>query len=210
MHLTISGFVVLLVVMIPGCGKQSASQNDQRESADSIDASTAAVESKLTEPVTVASAWSEPVNGLKARWLVRWSEFTYPNYPTRANYQDFTLEVRNVGSDLLAFPSAPTFKDLRIKNAKGEAVEPPGHVAGNHLSGILQWAIVPNSANAYLGLRIDTAIPVHHGVHFESFMTENHSLHARLYAEKQKGPENQWIGEIELPALVLDFIDTPP
>lgn len=204
MNRVIPSLIVVLAMVSSGCNTPTSAQNDEQENARSVEAPA----TSTPPPAAVASEWSKPVNGLKARWLVNWNAISSDKHPTYAHYREFILEVKNVGGDFLSFNSQPTFKNLTIRNANGKVIQPPGHIHGNHINGIPQWAVVPDST--YLGLRIDTAIPVHVGVHFESFVTENHSLHATLVAKKQDGPENQWTGEIELPALFVQFSGEAP
>ena len=157
-HVTLA-FLVLATI---GCGTPTVAQSTTPENTESTKIATASA-----PPVTVASEWSKPVNGLKARWLVKWRKIASEDRPAYAGYYEFILEVKNADSAPLSFYSQPMFRDLAIRDANGKVIDPPGSVIGNHISGVPQWATIPNSDGAYLGLRIDTTIPVHHGVHFE-------------------------------------------
>jgi hypothetical protein len=156
---------------------------------------------KRRDPITVSGAWSEPVNGLSARLLVTYVEIASDKFPTYFHYQKLILEVKNVGSHRLVFSNQPSFANPTIRNAKGEVLHPPGNVDGNQRTGNLEWAAIP--FNTYLGLRVDTAIPIKVGLRFESFVTENHSLSATLVARQQEGPKNQWVGNLDLPPVLL-------
>lgn len=151
-------------------------------------------------PSTTAGGWSKPANGLSARLLVVYEEITSGKHPTYFHYHSFILEVKNVGTEAVSLISQPSFTDLAIRDAEGKELHGRGY-DGNHVTGASEWAVIPTGA--YLGLRVDTTIPVNVGLYFESFATEDHSLHATLIAEKEEGPQNQWIGRIELPPVHL-------
>lgn len=144
-----------------------------------------------------AGEWSEPVNGLSARLLVTLQEGTRSTLFA----SPVVLEVKNTGGTPLAFLDQPSFKGSAVRDAKGNASPEPSF-PGNHLAGVPQWAVIPG--NAYLGLKVDTSIPVDVGLCFGPITPDAHRLSATLVARhRADGPANQWIGEIELPPVVL-------
>lgn len=206
MKLPIPRLLLIAALLSSGCDEQVSKQSGEQPTqpkaaglANPID-NPEQPDEEAQGPYTAAGAWSEPVNGLSARLLVTYEEMKSNKYPTYFHYQKVILEAKNVGTETVSFINQPSFTDLAIRNAQGEELHGRGH-EGNHITGASEWAVIP--VGAYLGLRVDTTIPVHVGLYFESFATETHSLHATLVVEKQDGPQNQWIGKIKLHPIYL-------
>ena len=187
--------VCLFVVLVgSGCGVPSpVGSLDQNAVANAGESPATIASNALQRAGNYAGEWSEPVNGLSARLLVTLQES--PN-SSRFGAGPIILEVKNTYSTPLAFINQPSFKDKAIWDAKGNVLPEASH-PGNHLSGNLEWAVIPG--NAYLGLRVDTSIPVEVGLCFGVLAPEAQSLSATLVAKNREGPENQWVGEILLP-----------
>jgi hypothetical protein len=145
---------------------------------------------------TYAGEWSEPVNGLSARLLVTLHEGGQSSLWA----SPVILEVKNTTARSLAFIDQPVFSGVAVRDANGNPLPEPSH-PGNHLAGGPQWAVIPG--NAYLGLRVDTSIPVEVGLCIGVVPPEARTLSATLVAKPREGPENQWVGEINIPPVVL-------
>lgn len=213
MKFAVPALLLITAVVSTGCCKRSSDQSVAKQTqhtaagVETADDSAKPSPEQALGPYLAAGAWSAPVNGLSARLLVSYQILKSDKYPTYFHYQNVILEAKNVGPELLAFSNQPSFTDLAIRDAQGEELRGRGY-EGNHITGPIRWAVIPEGA--YLGLRVDTAIPVHVGLYFQSFATEDHSLHATLIATKQDGPENQWLGEIKLPPINLVLTEHEP
>jgi hypothetical protein len=160
---------------------------------------------ELKRAGTYAGQWSQPVHGLSARLVVTLQQS--PNSP-RLGAAPLMLEVENTYSTPLAFINQPSFADKATWDAKGNALAESHVHAGNHLSGAPQWAVIPGDAT--LGLRVDTSIPVETGLCFGVLAPEAASISATLVARHREGPDNQWVGEIQLPPVQLTSEEHDP
>jgi hypothetical protein len=196
------GTALIYVMSACGCGTSASTQSNNQNRDTKQEVLTAmndpsSIPKKIQHAGTYAGQWSEPVNGLSARLVVTLQES--PNSP-RFAAGPVTLEVKNTYSTPLAFIDQPSFADKATWDANGNALPESFH-AGNHLTGNPQWAVIPG--NAYLGIRVDTSIPVEVGLCFGVLAPDTQSLSATLVAKHREGPENQWVGEIQLPPVAL-------
>lgn len=146
---------------------------------------------------TYAGEWSEPVNELSARLIVRLEDTQY-----RSIYSaQVTLEVKNTSRSPVSFISQPHFTDIVLRDADGLAVPNTDSFPGNYLRGLPEWAVIPG--NAYLGIRVDTPLRVEEGMFIGNVTFDKQNLSATLVSVRQEGPENQWTGEIALPEVTL-------
>jgi hypothetical protein len=102
---------------------------------------------------------------------------------------------------LAPFIEQPSFTGAAVREANGYALPEASLIGGNLLTRDPQWAVIPG--NAYLGIQVDTSIPVHFGLCFAPIMPGAHHLNATLVAKHREGPKDQWIGEITLPPVVI-------
>jgi hypothetical protein len=147
------------------------------------------------QPGTTVGAWSESVDNLSARFAVSLAEHQAGQLPAYFQYQVF-LEVRNDHGADLAFMNQPSFQDIEICDANGASVDEltPG---GNHLRGRPRFIVIP--PYTYVGIRVDTAIPVEYGICIGNPTPEKHSLSATLVSTRQTGEEAHWFGGMETP-----------
>ena len=157
-----------------------------------------------------AGIWSEPVNGLSARLLMEPEEIKSANHQSSFRYK-VILEVKNVQRDILAISSQPSFVDVEIRNAKGELLPDGGYRQSGPIP-LPQWAHIPG--NTYMGVRVDmTAVGLPRGsalVGIDGYVRflkpGTYTVRATLSARKDKsGPNNQWLGDMKLPAVTVTF-----
>ena len=197
-----SALLVIVATVACGCDTPGSNHvNDQNPGAKPGESPTV-VNSPLSRPKAVprvgtyAGEWSEPVNGLSARLLVTFQEGGRSSLWAGP----IILEVKNTDGKPIAFINQPAFTGAAVRDAIGNAL-PEFFGPGNHLSGYPQWAVIPG--NAYLGMRVDTSIPVEVGLCFGVITPDALHLSATLVAKHREGPENQWVGEIKLPPVDL-------
>lgn len=204
-----SRFVLIVALVVCGCGPPSPTPSKDQHRGAKPNESSAAANPPLPIPKdvrlagTYAGEWSEPVNGLSARLLVTLQDGTHSSLWA----SPVILEVKNTYSTPLALINQPAFTDSAVRDSKGKSL-PESSYHGNQLTGEPQWAVIPG--NTYLGIRVDTSIPVHYGLCFGLIKPEAQSLTATLVAQHREGPENQWIGEIQLPPISLTSTSAGP
>ena len=159
---------------------------------------------------TETGEWSEPVNGLSARLLMTLEEIKVTDYPSAFRYK-IILETKNVRGDILAISSQPSFADVRIRDADGRLLPDRGYDQSGPIP-FPQWAQIPG--NAYLGIRVDmTTVGLPGGSalvgiddHVRFLKPGTYTVHATLIAQKdKKGPDNQWLGKMNLPPVTVTF-----
>lgn len=194
--------LLIMVLIGCGCGMPSPKPSKDQNGGAKTDAPTTAANPAMPKPKqaqvagTYVGEWSEPVDGLSARLLVTLQGGTHSSLWA----SPVILEVKNTNSTPLAFIDQPVFTDSAIRDSDGKTLPVVSH-NGNQLTGEPQWAVIPG--NTYLGIRVDTSIPVHYGLCFGLIVPEAHSLTATLVAQHRDGPKNQWIGEIHVPPVSL-------
>ena len=146
-------------------------------------------------PGTTVGEWSEPVNFLSARLLVTLEEHEVAESPSYFRYA-VVLEVRNDHGADLAFVNQPSFENIEVRDASGKLVNVLSG-GGNHRQGKARWAVI--LPYTYLGLKVDTPIPVDVGLFVGSVSPDKRSLTATLISKKQTGAEAYWFGEMEPP-----------
>lgn len=202
MRICTSALFLILALVACGCDAPGLTQSNNQNPGAKLGDSATVANSPLSKPKAVpragkyAGEWSEPVNGLSARLLVTLQEGGQSSLWAGP----IILEVKNTDGKPLAFIDQPAFTGAAVRDANGNAL-PESVRPGNHLSGEPQWAVIPG--NAYLGIRVDTSIPVEIGLCFGVITPEALHLSATLLAKHREGPENQWVGEIKLPAVDL-------
>jgi hypothetical protein len=147
-------------------------------------------------------AWSETVSGVSGRLLAELE----PSLRFAVH-----LELRNHSMDPIAVIDQPQIR-AQLRDSSGH---PVGTVA-MLVSGPAcepQWAVIPR--DAYIGIRIDmrtVGLPApEHGVALLALGGRawdvgpgEYLLQATLTCSRQPdGPQNQWVGELELPPLVV-------
>lgn len=157
--------------------------------------------SKEPIPKSVANVWSDTINGLSGRLRVKFENLT-PGL-RHAVY----LELRNHSLKPVAVTNQPqTHAELFHSAGK------PVSTSGMWISGPIpspQWAVIPR--DAYIGFRIDmetVGVPTgEHGMALIAVGGKSWGLRAGEYVLKttlvfkkeDDGPQNQWVGELELP-----------
>lgn len=205
----VSRLLLMVVVVACGCGApRPEPSTDYNHGAEPGEVPTAAnspspIPETVPHPGTFAGEWSEPVNGLSARLLVTLKDGTHSSLWASS----VVLEIKNTYSTPLAFIDQPEFTDVAVRDSKGRPL-PESSYAGNQITGEPQWAII--AGNTYLGIRVDTSIPVHHGICVGLITPEACRLAATLVSQQRNGPENQWIGEIQVPPVSLTSKGTGP
>lgn len=154
------------------------------------------------EPIIqpIANVWSEPVNGLFGRLRVEFEDLK-PGL-RHAVY----LELRNYSLKPVAVTNQPQIH-AELFDSSGKPVITSGSAGGP--MPIPQWAVIPR--DAYIGFRIDmqtVGVPIReHGKALIAIGGKTWELRAGKYLleimpvfkKEEDGPENQWVGEIELP-----------
>lgn len=197
-----SRLILIAALLVCGCGIPSSTPSrDQDRGSEPVEPSVG------TNPLTLKSKgarlagtyvgeWSAPVNGLSVRLLVTLQDRTNQSHWA----SPIILEVKNISSSPLAFINQPAFTDSAVRDSNSKAL-PETSVDGNQHTGEPQWAVIPG--NTYLGIRVDTSIPVDYGLYFGLITPEAQSVTATLVAQHREGPENRWIGEIQVPPVLL-------
>ncbi|MBL8820001.1 MAG: hypothetical protein JNL58_28515 [Planctomyces sp.] len=197
-----SDLVLIVALVACGCDRPGVKLSNDQNARANLKESASVANPPLSEAKdvpragTYAGEWSEPVNGLSARLLVTLHEGGQSSLWA----SPVILEVKNTNAGSLAFIDQPVFSGAAVRDANGNSLPEPSH-PGNHLTGEPQWAVIPG--NAYLGLRVDTSIPVEVGLCIGVVTPEARTLSATLVAKPREGPENQWVGEINIPPVVL-------
>ena len=171
----------------------------------------------VPEPTTVRAdgAWSKPVNNLSARLLLSLEELPHEAAPSTYRYVA-VVEVKNIGSEVVALSSQPSFTGITVCDADGKPVAECGYIQDGTVPAP-QWAHVPGN-NTYLGVRVDmtTVLPLKGSRRDSALLAIDdnvyslapgrYSLRATLHAKNDvDGPENQWLGEIKLEEVSFSF-----
>jgi len=149
----------------------------------------------------LAGGWSKAINGLSGHLLVEFEDLD-PGL-RHAVY----IELRNGSLNPFAVTNQP-----QIQSALFDSAGKPVRTSGLWVSGPLpspQWAQIPR--DAYIGFRIDmqtVGMPTReYGAALMAVGSMSWMLPAGEYVLKatvvftaeKDGPENQWVGELELP-----------
>lgn len=157
--------------------------------------------SKDPVPKAIANVWSEPVNGLAGRLLVEFEDLK-PGLR-----HGVYLELKNHSFDPIAVPNQPLIHS-ELFDTSGKPISTKGYPASGPIP-IPQWAIVPR--DAYIGFRVDmqiVGVPTREqGMVLLAIGGKNWEVRAGAYELKtalvfkkeDEGPQNQWVGELELP-----------
>lgn len=157
--------------------------------------------SKEPMPKPIANVWSESVNGLSGRLRVEFEDLK-PGL-RHAVY----LELRNHSLNPIAVTNQPQIH-AELFDSAGKSVGTSGFAMSGPIPNP-QWAVIPQ--DAYLGFRIDmqtVGVPTReHGMVLIAVGGKSWELRAGKYVLKialvfkreEDGPQNQWVGELELP-----------
>ena len=160
---------------------------------------------------TTFGTWSAPTNFLSARFVVTLEEYEAADSPSYFRYS-VVLEVRNDHGADLAFVNQPSFENIEVRDTGGRLVNVLSG-DGNHRQGEASWAVI--LPYTYVGLRVDTTIPVDVGLSIGGVSPDKRSLTATLISKKRTGaeaywfgemeppPAKEWVGEIQVPAVLL-------
>lgn len=218
MNRPVRTLIVVSIASLSGCdatkqtsGNQSATHTSQIQASPSE----AEVVEDDHQRKTTFGAWSEPMNFLSARFVVTLEEHQRDDAPSYSRYS-VALEVRNDHGADLSFVNHPSFESVEVRDANGNLIDVLSG-GGNHLQGKARWAtILPYTS---LGLKVDTTIPVDVGVFVGNPTPDKRSLTATLISKKQTGmeeywfgemqppPAKEWIGEIQIPTVLLPVRD---
>lgn len=157
------------------------------------------------EPILqpVAKAWSEPAEGLSGRLRVEFEDLK-PGL-RHAVY----LELRNHSLNPVAVINQPRIH-AELFDSAGKPVSTSDYPASGPIPNP-QWAVIPR--DAYIGFRIDmqtVGVPTRkHGMALIAVGGRSWGLRAGEYVLKtalvfkyeKDGPQNQWVGELELPSI---------
>ena len=155
------------------------------------------------EPISqpIANVWSERTNGLSGRVRVEFEDLK-PGL-RHAVY----LELRNHSLNPVAVIDQPQIH-AELLDSSRKPVSTSGFLTSGPLPSP-QWAVIPR--DAYIGFRIDmqtVGVPTReHGLVLIAIGGKSWGLRAGEYVLKtalvfkkeDDGPQNQWIGELELP-----------
>ena len=155
------------------------------------------------EPVAnpIANVWSEPVKGLSGRLRVEFEDLK-PGL-RHAVY----LELRNQSLNPVAVTNQPQ-THAELFDSAGKPVVTSGFAMSGPMP-IPQWAVIPR--DAYVGFRIDmqtVGVPTReHGRALIAIGGKCWEVRAGKYVlttalvfkKEEGGPQNQWVGELELP-----------
>ncbi len=149
--------------------------------------------------------WSETSNNLSGRALVEFEDLA-----PGLRYTIY-LELKNHGADTIVITNQPLLV-AALLDASGNPVDTAATV-GNGTKPIQQWAAIPNGA--YIRFRVDQqGVGYPTKEHREVLLAtgeKNWRLKTGQYFLKIKaifnrletGPDNQWIGELDLPPVTL-------
>ena len=159
--------------------------------------------------------WSKPVNGLSARLVLILEELKHEGSASTHRYVAI-VELKNVGVDVVAVSSHPSFAGITVNGADGKPVAECGYIQDGTIPSP-QWAHIPGY-DAYLGVRVDmrTVLPLTRlrgdsallaiDDNVYSLGPGRYSLCGTLVAKKDKdGPDDQWHGEIKLEEVGFSF-----
>jgi RNA polymerase sigma factor (sigma-70 family) len=143
-----------------------------------------------------AGAWSKPVNNLSGRLLVT------PERLKPAGRLAVTLELKNVSTKPLAVTNQPRL-ELELLDITNQphlvvaALDTAWKKLDDHVLDP-QWGVIP--FGGYLGVRVEL-----HAVGDKVWVPRpgTYVLRTKVIAEKGKGPENQWTGELSLPPVEM-------
>ena len=153
--------------------------------------------------------WSATVNGIKGRLVVAFEDLK-PGL-RHAIY----LEIMNESFKAVAITNQPDMH-AQLYDASGNPVATSGSFS-NGPQPVLQWAVIPTSS--YLGIRIDLqTIGVPTREHKRVLLAPadqaweltsgRYLLEASAeFKRDNAGPQNQWVGTLELPATEIEVID---
>lgn len=172
-----------------------------------------------TPTVSAAGEWSMPVNCLSARLLLTLQERKHDGSASTYHYLAI-VEFKNMGGEVVAVSSQPSFKGILVADADGKPIRECGYIQDGTVP-LPQWAHIPGY-NAYLGVRVDMTtvyalapdsagdsalLAIDDSVH--SLAPGQYSVRGTVAAETDKdGPENQWVGEIKLEPVGFAFKNT--
>jgi hypothetical protein len=152
-------------------------------------------------PQPIANVWSEPINGLSGRLRV---EFEDLNPGLRHSVY---LELRNHSFNPVAVTNQPQVH-AELFDAAGKPVSTSGFPMSGPIPGS-QWGVIPR--DAYIGFRIDmqtVGVPTRdQGMALLAVGGKSWGLRAGEYVlkteivfkQEEDAPQNQWVGELELP-----------
>jgi hypothetical protein len=198
MNRTVRTLLVLSVAIVSGCDATPQTSSNQPVNHTS-QTQTSTSEGEIVEydqpRRTTFGAWSEPTNFLSARFVVTLEEYEAADSPSYFGYS-VVLEVRNDHGADLTLVNQPTFGNVEVRDASGKLISVlSGN--GNHLQGKARCAVI--LPYTYLGLKVDTTIPVDVGLFVGNVSPDKYSLTATLISKNQTGMEDYWFGEMEPP-----------
>src|SRR5258708_4754527 len=157
--------------------------------------------SKKPTSQPVPKAWSGPVNGLSGRLRVEFEDLQ-PGL-RHAVY----LQLRNHSFMPVAVVNQPEIR-AELYDSSGVPVSTSSFPMGGPIPGS-QWAVIPR--DAYIGFRIDmqtVGVPTREhgraliaigGKCWEVRVGKYVLKTALVFKKEEGGPQNQWVGELELP-----------
>ena len=172
-----------------------------------IFADVASAEDKSTAH-EASQKWSKTANGLSGRLLVALEDLK-PGLRHAV-----TLELKNVSTEALAVIDQPQFVEVQLLDERGNSVRKRGYDMTGDIP-FPQWGVIPREA--YLGFRVDMRTvglmgrPPHRialiavGGQAWFLAPGKYTLRAKLVAKKQEGPDNQWLGSLDLPPVDFTF-----
>ena len=198
MNRPVCTLLLLSVSIVSGCETKPQTSSNQPVNHTS-QTQTSTSEAEIVEDDhprrTTFGAWSKPTNFLSARFVVTLEEYEAADSLSYFGYS-VVLEVRNDHGADLAFVNQPSFENIEVRDAGGKLVKVLSR-GGNHPQGKVRWAVI--LPYTYLGLRVDTTIPVDVGLFVGGVSPDKRSLTATLISKKQTGAEAYWFGEMEPP-----------
>ena len=204
--------VLAMCIAVGGCaGEGGRGKSETVELPQAMTMVTAGSEAASLEAVK----WSAPVGKLQGRLTLSL---------LREGSRDITVmvEVRNVTSGEALISTYPQM-EWRLRDGKGNLVVPGANIVGGGRSGG-EWpeqlaSVLPGGVRVSLWMRPSGAFAAKQGVHILAVrrkMATNpradadvwglepgeYELSATMTGEKQeRGPDNQWTGKMELPAV---------
>lgn len=149
------------------------------------------------------NAWSKPDNGLSGRLRVVFEDIK-PGLRHAV-----TLELKNVSLKPLAVINQPRI-EAELFNSAGKRVNTTARFSMSGPIPDAQWGVIPRDAN--LGFRIDmltVGVPSKDqallavGGKTWGLKPGKYTRESKMICKKQKGPNNQWVGQIVLPPVEI-------